>query len=69
MQMSYAQYCRLGVGVGASEREVVRLALRMLARGSRRGRRARATRHVFVRSAIRHHSDARLVFERVRRGY
>lgn len=57
--MSYAQYLRLHVHVGASNRTVVRKAHRMLAKHVRRDPLHRSDRHAWLRGILQEHADAR----------
>lgn len=56
--MHYAQYCRLAVHVGASNRTVIRAAHRLLNPVSRRAATARKARHEWLRAILREHADA-----------
>lgn len=65
---SFAAYNRLGLHVSASNREVVRAALRLLRRESRYGPKHRAPRQEFLRELIQHHHGARDLYLRVNSG-
>lgn len=53
----YSTYCRLGVHIGSSAREVIRAARRKLAATAFR-REQREARHNFYRAMLRYHADA-----------
>lgn len=60
----FGTYCRLGVPVWSSDREVIRAARRLLAARARRGRDLRAERHAFYRQMLEfHHCGQALVRE------
>lgn len=63
--MTYSQYCRLQVHVGASPRTVIRKARRMLS-DIGRARDMRAARHKWVRAILKHHEDERELCRRWR---
>lgn len=53
----YGTYCRLGVHVSASYREVIRAARKKLKKSAFR-REQREARHAFYRDMLRYHADA-----------
>lgn len=55
----FGAYTRLGVHVGASNRDVIRAASRKLKKRFRFARKHRAARHKFYRQMLRHHRDHR----------
>lgn len=63
--MTYAQYCRLGVHVGASDRTVIARATRRMLKASGRTRAKREARHAWLRMILAEHHDARDIFRRV----
>jgi hypothetical protein len=64
--MSYAQYCRLNVSVGATNREVIKSASRKIKKKSRFNREQRAPRHAFYRAMIAQHNKAKSLFDHFR---
>ncbi len=60
----FGTYCRLGVPVWSTDREVIRAARRLLSATVRRGRALRAERHAFLRQMLEfHHCEQELVRE------
>jgi len=60
----FGTYCRLGVPVWSTDREVIRAAHRLLSTRARRGRALRAERHAFLRQMLQfHHCEQDLVRE------
>jgi len=60
----FGTYCRLGVPVWSTDREVIRAARRLLSARARRGRALRAERHAFLRQMLEfHHCEQDLVRE------
>ena len=56
--MSFAQYCRLNLHVGATRREVIRAARsRLSPRG--KSRQQRDARRSYIRAMLKEHDDAR----------
>ena len=64
----YAQYCRLGLPVWASNRAVIREARKMLAPASLAPA-YRRNRHKWLRAMLSEHEKARRLYEKVRRGF
>jgi len=64
--MSYAQYCRLNVSVGATNRTVIKRASRKIKKASRFNREQRNARHAFYRAMLAQHDDAKKLCERFR---
>lgn len=64
--MRYAQYCRLHVHVGASNREVVRKAHGLLHGEARRSAAMRKTRHEWLLGILAEHLAAREVVRFIR---
>lgn len=62
----YGTYCRLRVHVAATDREVIRAALRKLKPSARKGRAKREARHAFLREMLAYHHNARAEFARYR---
>jgi len=60
--MYFAQYCRLGVHVGVSNRTVIRAASKLLKHPHDRDATARKTRHRWYRNILREHRDARALY-------
>ena len=63
--MTFAQYCRLNVHVGASARTVVRKAHRMLSTKGRK-RAQRDARHKWLRAILDCHCQARDLYRQFR---
>ncbi|MBB5224645.1 hypothetical protein HNP73_004624 [Amaricoccus macauensis] len=60
----FGTYCRLGVPVWSTDREVIRAARRLLSATARRGRALRTERHAFLRQMLEfHHCEQDLVRE------
>lgn len=55
----HGTYCRLGVHVLASDRDVVRAAHRVMRPEVRRDHRRREARHGLIRTLLGHHHQAR----------
>lgn len=66
--MTYAQYCRLNVHVGASNRAVVKKAHTLLAKRVKRAVSYRQMRHAWLRSVLEQHAAARKLFTQVATG-
>jgi len=66
--MLTAQYNRLRVSVGASNRTVIRAAYRMLAKHARFSRECRTERHLWLRAMLAEHRQARELYQFVMRG-
>jgi len=62
----YGTYCRLGVHVYATAREVIIAARRKLKRSARTGRKHRDARHAFYRAMLKEHRDARALVQAFR---
>lgn len=58
----YAQYCRLGLSVFASNYEVIRAALRLISPGGWR-RDMRRYRHEYLRRMLGLHARAQMVYQ------
>jgi hypothetical protein len=66
--MITAQYNRLRVSVGASNRAVIRAAYRLLGKRSRYTRAYRTQRHLWLRAILAEHRSARELYQFVMRG-
>ncbi|MFM7010330.1 MAG: hypothetical protein ACKO0Z_13540 [Betaproteobacteria bacterium] len=64
--MSYSQYCRLNVSVGATGREVIKRASQKIKKKSRFNRDQRMARHAFYRAMLAQHNKAKKLCERFR---
>jgi len=51
----FGTYCRLGVPVWSTDREVIRASRRILSARAKRGRELRTERHAFYRQMLGHH--------------
>ena len=58
----FGTYCRLGVPVWSTDREVIRAARRLLSVRARRGRALRAERHAFLRQMLEFRSKPDLFY-------
>jgi hypothetical protein len=54
----FGTYCRLGLPVWSTDREVIAAALRKLKRSARKGRKHREGRHAFLRCMLNNHHAA-----------
>lgn len=64
----YSTYCRLGLHVAASWRDVVRATNRKIVKKHRRDPQSREGRKKFYRIMLQYHSDARTLFCAAMRG-